>query len=198
MGAGEPLTLSSEDIAAWSETKDLLTQVYEALKEIHRLDRAGRLHDAGAGLLLQHTRRAFDRLNSEKWNRQQQLAAHLAAVDRAAAAGLLGEVPSGAPEQPHRAPGLAWRALALHRLGQHKASETCFDQAAAAARVVTPQTRSWTEWTDIAEAAALAEDWRRAFRVADGPGNEMARFRLRCHVMQLWASRGGIRGAVWF
>jgi hypothetical protein len=198
VGAGTPLTLSREEIAAWSGQHDSLTQVHDALREIHRLDRGGRLKDSGALLLLDHARVAFDRLSSRNWNRQQQLAAHLAANDRAAAAELLGDRPAWTFGALTYATGLAWRALALHRLGRPAEGETCFADAAAAARIVTPQTRTWSEWTDIAEAAALANDWRRAFHVAREPGNELARFRLQCHVFELWASRTHVKGAVWF
>jgi hypothetical protein len=94
---------------------------------------------------------------------------------------------AGASNSPDDAPGLAWRALALHRLNRDVESAECFAQAEQAGRTLTPQTWTWREWFDVATAAALAGDWRRACAAAEAPGSEDTRFNLRCHVLQLWA-----------
>ncbi|MBL9129129.1 MAG: toll/interleukin-1 receptor domain-containing protein [Verrucomicrobiales bacterium] len=188
IGSGTSLMLDESDLAGWGANRSPSDLLYDALNELERLDLGGRLKDPGALRLLE---RATETLADGHgiWNHRQQLAAHLAGAGETTAENLLGVTPAHALDSPSDAPGLAWRALALYRLGRPGDGSVTFDQAEKAGRTLTPQSRSWREWFDIATAAALAGDWRRACRAAESPGNESTRFALRCHVLELRAHR---------
>jgi hypothetical protein len=181
-------------LGAWAATRTPIDRVADATSMLERLALQRR---AGAGIasdLLQVGLDALDGLPvgvANVWDYRQRLAAHLAGAGRATDAA---RILDAHPEAPGTCPqnggteGLAWRALALRRLG--RAGDVAAMQAAATcASTPAPVSRSWGEWRTIAVVHVLLDQWPQAFEAAERPEDERTRVLFSAELVDLWAHR---------
>ena len=161
--------------------------LYEVLLHVRELDWQDRLSEPVASQLLDLCVRLFRNSQGERVlpHHWQQLAAHLLKVgQRDVALELLQFAPPEEPDLSH-ANTWAWRGLAMHRLDRADEATRCFTRSEACASMPAEMSRTFAEWFEIARVYALADDWKAAFRVVDKPGIDIARFQLKCFVIEL-------------
>lgn len=184
--------VESNDLHTWLADSDAYDVYYGATWLLADADRKGRLRDAGLTPLFDLAAQAAATVDGPNdWVLSQAVAAALAGAGRREEAAALlrnADTPSTVRRDPNDGRGWAWRALAQHRLGDRAAAEKSFEEAFACGRADIPASRTWDEWRDIALAAALAGDWKRARNAAEEPGDERLRIAHHAALLEHWTA----------